>query len=273
MFHRQKLIVFFAVAFFAITVAPSLAWKNGPSGNKVTNSAKDCMDPPYSTHDWIADHGRALLPTGERAWLDSHRKILFIGTEAPDYDKIRLACGVPNRGYNDTGGGNHDLRFDDFENVTIDTPAYRAQQEYDKAAAAYRSGKHADAAYYLGAAAHYIGDLSQYGHTMKGEFHHADFEIWVGSLTPSFDGGGVFERFIKADGLEPRSAYDAVIRTGKLTRFGKNPVIAPGDMDELDVRNSPAALSSIGHTLNKAVNETADMLHGFYVTVVKGSPP
>ena len=266
MFHGQKQILFLAAAFLAIAPAPALAWKNGPPDNKVTNSSKDCFDPPYSTHDWVADHGRALLPVGERAWLDPHRKLLIIGTEAPDYDEIPLACGVPNRGYNDTGGGNHDLRFDDFGNVTFDTPAYRAQQEYDKAVAAYRTGKHGAAAYYLGAAAHYIGDLSQYGHTMKGESHHADFEVWVGGLTPSFAGGGVFERFIQVDGLEPRSAYDAVIRTGKLTRYGKSPVIAPTDMDG---RNGSAARTSIGHTLSKAVNETADMLHGFYVTVVK----
>ena len=265
MFHWQKLVVFLAATFLVLMAVPTLAWKNGPPGNKVTNNEKDCKDPPYSTHDWIADHGRALLPAGERAWLEPHRKLLIIGTEAPDYNEIRLACGVPNRGYGDTGGGNHDLRFDDFGNITFDNPAYRAQQEYDKAVVAYRDGKHADAAYYLGAAAHYIGDLSQYGHTIKGEAHHADFEAWVGDLTPSFAGGGVFERFIQADGLDPRSAYDAVIRTGKLTRYGKAPIIAPDDMDG---RDSPAARVSIGHTLNKAVNETADMLHNFYLTVV-----
>lgn len=267
MFQCQKLIVFLAAVLFAITPPPALAWKNGPPGNKVTNSDEDCVNPPYSTHDWIADHARALLPAHERAWLDPYRTLLIIGTEAPDYDEIQLSCGVPNRGYNETGGGNHDLRFDDFENVTFDNPAYRAQQEYDKAVAAYRAGNDTDAAYYLGAAAHYIGDVSQYGHTMKGESYHAYFEIWVGDLTPSFAGGGVFEQFIQADGLQPRSAYDAVIRTGKLTRYGQSPVIAPGELD--DGSSGPAVRASIGHTLNKAVNETADMLHGFYVTVVK----
>ena len=29
------------------------------------------------------------------------------------------------------------------------------------------------------------------------------------------------------------------------------------------------AVISVGHTLNKAVNETADMLYGFYIEVVK----
>ena len=264
----------FLIAFLTLGFGmhgPAHAWKNGPPNNKVTNSAKDCVNPPYSTHDWVADQARALLPPAERAWLDPHRKLLLIGTEAPDYAKIRLACGVPHQGYNDTGGGKHDLRFDDFGNVTNDLPARRAQEEYDKAVIAYRSGRPDHAAFYLGAAAHYIGDLAQYGHTIAGETHHADFEEWVGSLTPSFAGGGVFEKFIHAGGLLRRNAYDAVVDTGTFTHAGKVPVLAPAEMDrrfDPTASPDPVFIGSIGATLNKAVNETANMLHSFFQDVV-----
>ncbi|MEP0339169.1 MAG: zinc dependent phospholipase C family protein [Alphaproteobacteria bacterium] len=256
----------------ALTATPAQAWKNGPPDNKVTNSAADCLAPPYSTHDWIADHARALLPSTARAWLDPHRVLMLIGTEAPDYAKIEAFCGAPNRGYNDTGQGRHDLRFDANGGTTRDLPAQRAQEEYEKAVQAYRAGRPDHAAYFLGAAMHYIGDLAQYGHTIKGETHHADFEEWVGALTPSFAGGGVFEKFIVADGMTSRRADDAVLRTGRYTWTGTSPVLPPAAMD---ARFGPAALAdtafvaSIGHCLNKAVNEAADMLFGFYEAVVR----
>ncbi len=263
-----------ALLILAIWPLPAQAWKNGPPDNKITNSTADCMAPPYSTHDWIADHARALLPATARAWLDPHRVLMLIGTEAPDYANIPMDCGVPNRGYNDTGKGRHDLRFNTGGGVTRDLPAQRAQEEYDKAVQAYRAGRPDHAAYFLGAAMHYIGDLAQYGHTIKGETHHADFEDWVGTLTPSFDGGGVFENFIVADGLEPRRADDAVLRTGRLTWSGTAPVLPPAEMD---ARFGPGAMAdtafiaSIGHCLNTAVNEAADMLYGFYKAEIRSA--
>lgn len=251
---------------------PAHAWKNGPPNNKVTNSAKDCLKPPYSTHDWIVDQARLLLPETERVFFDTHRTLLLIGTEAPDYDSIMMSCGVPNSGYDDNGGGRHDLRFTNDHVISKDIAAVRSQEEYEKAVSAYRDGRPGHAAYYLGAAAHFIGDLSQYGHTIKGEVHHADFEEWVGSMTLSLNGSGVFEKFIKSAGLVSRTAYEAVALTGAFTHAGVPPVMSPAT---LDARYDPAAapdpeiIISIGHTLNKAVNETANMMHGFYQAVIK----
>ena len=42
-------------------------WNNGQDGNTTTNTVKECSNPPYATHDWIADHALALLPQEERA--------------------------------------------------------------------------------------------------------------------------------------------------------------------------------------------------------------
>ncbi|MEQ8226839.1 MAG: zinc dependent phospholipase C family protein [Rhodospirillales bacterium] len=264
--------LFTAVTLLVLLSDPALAWKNGPPGNKVTNNAADCRVPPYSTHDWIADQAREMLPPDARAWLDPHRVLMLIGTEAPDYAKIQAFCGAPNRGYNDTGQGRHDLRFDDFGAVTFDLPATRAQEEYDKAVLAYRAGNSGHAAYFLGAAMHYIGDLAQYGHTIKGESHHAEVENWVGARTPSLSGGRMFEKFITLDGLEPRRAYDAVIRTGRHTWAGHAPLLPPDEMDNKfspDMTADDPFVISVGHSLNKAVNEAADMLFGFHETVVK----
>ncbi len=250
-----------------LTAPEALAWKNGPEGNKVTNSLADCDEPPYSTHDWIADHARALLPESERAWLDRYRIQYLIGTEAPDYDKIGAACGTPNRGYNDTGKGRHDLRFDSDGELTRDTPARRAQEEYDKAAAAYRAGDHSAAAYYLGAATHYPADLSQYGHTIRGERHHRDFEIWAREFTKSFN-RGIFETALKSDGLQRRSAYDATVWIGRIAHEGGGAVLPAFLMDDLWDEKDQVYVNSVAESLNNAVNAIADMLHTFYLDVV-----
>lgn len=272
---RHRLLAAASVALLLAASSAAHAWKNGPPDNKVTNSAADCQSPPYSTHDWIADHARALLAVHERAWLDPHRRLYLIGTEAPDYGEIQEGCGTPHRGYNDTGGGRHDLRFDASDEVTYTLPALRARQEYDKAVAAYRAGEKDHAAFFLGAAAHYIGDLAQYGHTIKGERHHKDFEDAVGALTPSFDGGGTFEKFITDERLPAINAYDAVVRAGRHTWKGRAPLLPPAEMDDRYHRQGladPAVLASVGGALNKAVNETAAMLRGFYESVVRSQP-
>jgi integrase len=63
-----------------------------------------------------------------------------------------------------------------WSRMTNDRAARRAQEEYDKAAVAFRQGNRSAAAFYLGAMAHYVGDVSQYGHAIPGETHHGDYE-------------------------------------------------------------------------------------------------
>jgi hypothetical protein len=72
----------------------AVAWQNGQSGNAATDEPSECASPPYSTHDWIADHALALLPANERAWLEPHKALYLLGTEAPDNDDIpcRVRC-------------------------------------------------------------------------------------------------------------------------------------------------------------------------------------
>ena len=88
-------------------VAPVVldAWSNGQPGNAGTDANVECANPPYATHDWIADHALALLPTGESAWLMPHKALYLLGTEAPDHRGIPTSCGAPNRGYDDRSSG------------------------------------------------------------------------------------------------------------------------------------------------------------------------
>lgn len=64
----------------ALAVDASAAWKNGPEGHALA----DRTNPPYSTHDWVADHARDLLTDNEKAWLEPHRAMFLLGTEAPE---------------------------------------------------------------------------------------------------------------------------------------------------------------------------------------------
>ena len=66
-----------------------------------TTAKTECSNPPYGTHDWIADQAMELLPQDEKTWRQLQRTIYLIGTEAPDHRRIPLSCGVPHRGYDD----------------------------------------------------------------------------------------------------------------------------------------------------------------------------
>lgn len=198
-----------------------------------------------------------------------------MGTEAPDNDDIPDACGAPNNGYDNRRLGHSVEWTEDWSGFAVingktkDRIAKRAQEEYEKAIQAYQDGNHSAAAFYLGAMAHYIGDVSQYGHSVSFEGHHSDYESWVGRRTKAFNGGH-FEAYIKLDSLVRRTPYTAVKRISKVTAGGRGRIIWAQQMDVLypEKKDNHAYLDSIGHSLNKGVNELADVLHSFYLNVV-----
>ena len=50
-----------------------LLWNNGyGDGGARTDTAAECTNPPYATHDWIAEHAVTFLPADEKAWLQPH---------------------------------------------------------------------------------------------------------------------------------------------------------------------------------------------------------
>lgn len=256
-------------AALRLTVTLSLvAWSNGQSGNTGTDTSAECSNPPYGTHDWIADHALALLPDEEKAWLDSHRSVYLIGTEAPDHKEIAAACGTPHRGYDDRIKG-HSVKWDaGFVTMLVDRPAVRAREEYQKAVATFQAGDARAAAFYLGAMAHYIGDASQYGHSIPDETVHSAYEVWAAARTSSFNSGN-FESAIQLDELVARTPFTAVKRVSKATAKGQGAILSARVMDLMqNQRTDPAFLASVGASLNIGVNELADVLHSFYKNVV-----
>lgn len=235
----------------------------------------ECANPPFSTHDWIAAQALDMLPATERAWLSPHRPMYLIGTEAPDNSRILASCGSPHTGYGDTGSGHSvDWNADhtgwalQITGELQDRAARRAQEEYNKAIIAFQQGNTSDAAFFLGAMAHYIGDVSQYGHSGPGEDHHSDYESWVSRRSESDD--VEFTGFITASTLVRRTPYTAVKRISKVTSQGNDQIMPFAVMDATydDKAGNDEYLTSIGHSLNLAVNELADVLHTFFLNVV-----
>lgn len=267
---RMRYLVFSCLCVL-LFVHPAHAWQNGPSGNAPTDEPSECANPPYATHDWIADHALALLPDEEKVWLLSHKTMYLLGTEAPDNSQIPDECGAPNNGYGDTGGG-HSVEWNSsWSKMVKDRAARRAQQEYGKAIVAYQREEFSDAAYYLGAMAHYIGDVSQYGHVYPDERFHSPYESWVKRRTRSFEAGKL-ETFIKFDNKwSRRTPYTAVKRISKATGKGKGKILPAVEMDRLypEKKEEGPYWESIGHSLNLGVNELADVLHTFFLNVVK----
>jgi hypothetical protein len=250
-----------------LLTSPGLTWNNGQLGNANTDTAAECSNPPYATHDWIAEKALMLLPQVERDWLTPFKVVYLIGTEAPDFKHIPAACQAPHSGYDDRSSG-HSVEWPvSGSNMVKDRAAQRAQEEYNKAVIAFRQGNPRAAAFYLGAMAHYIGDVSQYGHSVPSEAHHSDYEGWVAQRTASFN-GGTFESYITLDSLVRRSAYTAVKRISLATARGKGDILPAAEMDSRWPTKGQAYLDSIGHSLNLGVNELADVLHTFFLNAV-----
>jgi len=137
---------------------PALGWKNGAMGPSPAGS------PKFGTHDWIAHEALKMAEKDvDLAWLRKRTFPYFFGTEAPD-------VGPPDdlnveNGYHDTGAC-HCVLFKKVGETSKERATQRAQQEFDKAEAAFTAGKLKQAAFYLGAMAHYLGDLSQFCHVM-----------------------------------------------------------------------------------------------------------
>ena len=118
--------------------------------------------------------------------------------------------------------------------------------------------------------AHYIGDVSQYGHTVPFESKstHSGYENWAKRKTRSFNAGH-FESYIVFDGSwKRRRAYTAVKRISKATSKGKGKILSAVRMDQLYPTKGQDFIDSAGESLKLAVNELADVLHTFFLNIV-----
>jgi hypothetical protein len=135
------------------------AWHNGiksatPNG------------PKFGGHDYIAY--QAYLLAGKPQWLTANMNVYLTGTAGPDTAVIKPA-GTVGR-YQDTSPC-HCILFDARGGVVDDRMAVRATEEYGKANVALAGNRQRLAAFYAGAMAHYIGDLSQFCHLMDRRSH------------------------------------------------------------------------------------------------------
>lgn len=254
--------------------AVAFAWRNGAP----TDSPAACGDPGYSTHDWIADQALNLLPDNEKAWILPHRNTYLIGTEAPDNREIEASCNTVHRGYDDRIRGHSVEWNDDFSGFVEsnnqptgleDRAARRAQEEYGKAVIAFQSNDPAAAAFFLGAMAHYVGDVSQCGHSVPFQTseNHNGYEGWVGRRTNRDDDD--FTDFIVLDSLVQRTPYTAVKKISKATAEGSGNILSAADViDKFDNNRDDEFVDSVGASLNLGVNTLADVLHTFFLNVV-----
>jgi hypothetical protein len=118
--------------------------------------------------------------------------------------------------------------------------------------------------------AHYVGDVSQYGHAVPFERHHSDYEGWVGRRTKLFD-DGTFENYVAPDRFVRRSSYTAVKYISKKTAGGSGQILWATRMDALypEKNNNQTYQDSVGASLNYGVNALADILHTFYLNEVR----
>jgi hypothetical protein len=143
------------VCLMAALIVSVQAWENGKKGQ-----------PAFGTHDYIAYKAFTLTGQSELPWLRDNLNWYFLGTEAPD--KGTTATTEP--GYRDLGQC-HCVLFDRNGNVTKDHAELRVRQEFDRARRALAAGDRRMAAFYSGAMAHYLGDLSAFYHMMGKQSH------------------------------------------------------------------------------------------------------
>lgn len=143
-----------------LAASPANSWRNG--GESAMNGAAK-----FGTHDYIALKGYELAGITNLSWITSNLNVYFLGTEAPDVGpKID---GVED-GYHDTGAC-HCILFNAVGGVTRPRAETRVREEFNKAKQAKANGDNRKAAFYAGAMAHYLGDLSQFCHIMGPQSH------------------------------------------------------------------------------------------------------
>jgi zinc dependent phospholipase C len=199
------------------------AWHNGiksatPNG------------PKFGGHDYIAY--QAYVLAGKPAWLTANMNVFLTGTAAPD-TAVTKPAGAVGR-YQDTSPC-HCILFNARGDVVDDRMAVRATQEFTKASAALAGNRQRLAAFYAGAMAHYIGDLSQFCHLMDRRSHwgaenqmfHAAYEDAVDkTFDPIAHTSMLLDRFVReasVPGNSPNAIALAVARFTEKGNDGRDP--------------------------------------------------
>ena len=228
------------------------AWSNG-------GYSADPLNPDYGTHDWIAERALAMQ-TKDVSFLSTtyHAKYL-LGTEAPD-NPAYIGDSTKHHVYYYSGG-----------TLQEGDGATRAAQEYDLALSYLNANDKQNAAYHVGAMAHYISDLAVFGHTMGSgtdwgaEIHHSDYESEVESMIgilPSPAGLPLGDKY----------ASNAALDLAKDTTFGSGAVKANIWMDANYNWASPVFKSSAKASLNASIAAIAAAINHLMIASTPTTP-
>lgn len=210
--------------------ASGFGWGNGGKSTSLSHVQ-------FAMHDWIAlEAFRLAKGDADLDFIQNNLNAFFIGTEAPDLGALpSLHAGT---GYRDAIHC-HCILFDASEKLTKDWAGKRAQEEFDKAKAALAKGKLKLAAFYAGAMAHYVGDLSQFMHIMGAESHwgsedqtlrHRYEEVADRDLNLHARTSLIFESFIDKKSMGGTTAHDIAIALAKFVDTGGGGTQTPGEM-------------------------------------------
>jgi hypothetical protein len=238
-------------------VSTAFGWSNG-------GYSSNPSDPDYGTHDWIAQHALDWLPLAEKQFILDNLTVYLYGTELPDNSGASDGIGDTTK---------HHVYYYANGSLQDDAAAVRAQEEYDEAVNLCGLGNLTGAAKHLGIMAHYIADMSVFGHVMANgtdwgnETHHSNYENYVQARTNTYT--DEFDVFLVFDGaLSNVSAYEAAVTLANDTTFDVDGNLTCVWMDDNYDWNNATFRSRCGESLNLAVNAIADVLHTIYLEAV-----
>lgn len=276
----MKRIASLLIVLAFVATASGRPWKNGGESSGISKVK-------FGTHDWILWKAYLLAKDDvDLEWLNTQKNYAFFGTEAPDLGKMKLRKSFRDQvdgNYRDTSPC-HCILYDTDGDAFQPMAADRVEEEFNKAKTAIADENWKLAAFYVGAMAHYIGDLSQFMHLMGAGSHwndgngedqtvHANYEkVFEARVDYKTKKLPLMEPYIQPMSISantPRNiAFEVALFTDTGGGTANNPdrmylTLLGYDADNLHMkpdRWDQDFLDQSGQNINKAVNAIAKLL-------------
>ncbi len=242
-----------AAALAACVIPGVQAWSNG-------GYSADPSDPDYGTHDWIADMALTIQVRDVTFLSTTYHSRYLLGTEAPDNpDYIGDST-------------NHHVYYFSSGAVQDDKSAVRASQMYAAALAHMNSSDYYNAAYDIGAMAHYVADVGVFGHTMgiatdwDAETHHSDYENEMESMIGSLAS-------VTGIPLGDHDAHSATLALAEDITFGHGSIMSNIRMDTNYNWSNTIFVASAMSSLNGSVAAVAAAINHLMVEALAAPTP
>jgi hypothetical protein len=242
-----------AGALVACVTLSVQAWSNGGYSANPSN-------PDYGTHDWIADQALTLQVRDVSFLSSTYHSRYLLGTEAPDNpDYIGDST-------------NHHVYYYSSGTVQDDKSAVRASQMYAAALAHIDSSDYYNAAYEIGAMAHYVADVGVFGHTMGvatdwgAEIHHSDYENGIESMLDSLASPAGIQ-------LGDQDARSATLSLAEDITFGQGDMKSNIWMDASYDWSNTIFVASALSSLNSSVAAVAAAVNHLMIEADSTPPP